>query len=193
MLGVQKLTRSSFNGVSERDFFCLEASKNPIPKRRKLLTKRPFLISKKGPVKKKRTLNWTGSVFPLLIMGSLWVWHSLRHNSPTPSVCQEPRKGFFWQKCTPLLAVALWVPNVLLGPISLGTFSFPLPWDWTLQKPSLLKPPFLGSCVPDVLVLCPLWRFEKSEISVHHPESEIRKLCFSGFVLGFKINVCPDA
>ena len=28
------------------------------------------------------------------------------------------------QKCTPLLAVALWVPNILLGPVSLGIIRF---------------------------------------------------------------------
>ena len=33
-------------------------------------------------------------------------------------------RGGFLQTCTPLLAVALWVPNVLLGPISLGIFCF---------------------------------------------------------------------
>ena len=33
------------------------------------------------------------------------------------------RRGVF-AKCAPLLAVPLWVPNVLLGPISLGIFGF---------------------------------------------------------------------
>ena len=47
-LGVQKLTRPGLNGVSKRDvwkdkFAFFEAYKNPIPKWRNLLAKRPFL------------------------------------------------------------------------------------------------------------------------------------------------------
>ena len=54
-------------------------------------------------------------------------------------------RGEFLQICSPLLAVVLWVPHVLLVPISLS------PWarHWTLQKPPLLKPPFLGNQVPE--------------------------------------------
>ena len=54
---MQKLTRTSLNGVSERDLFLkdkfafFEASKNPIPKRRKLLAKRTFLQAKKASLK----------------------------------------------------------------------------------------------------------------------------------------------
>ena len=44
---MQKLTRSGLNGVSEEllkdKFAFFEAYKSPIPKRRKLLAKRPFL------------------------------------------------------------------------------------------------------------------------------------------------------
>ena len=52
-LGVQKLTRSGLNEVSERDVWktnwpFFEASQNPIPKRRKLLAKRPFLEAKRA-------------------------------------------------------------------------------------------------------------------------------------------------
>ena len=71
LLAVQKLTRSGLNGVfgegllkDKVAFF--EASKNPIPKRRKLLAKRPF-YKQKGPCL-KRPLNWTGSVFPVLML-----------------------------------------------------------------------------------------------------------------------------
>ena len=49
------------------EFAFVEAYKSPIPKRTKLLAKRPFLQAKRaiGPFL-KTTLNWTGSVFPLL-------------------------------------------------------------------------------------------------------------------------------
>ena len=44
------------------------------------------------------------------------------------------KRGFLegvFAKGTPLLAV----PNVLLGPISLGSFLFPWAWRSTLQRP----------------------------------------------------------
>ena len=44
-------------------------------------------------------------------------------SSVTHELFQEPRKGGFLQECTPLFAVALSVPNVLLGPIFCGTLS----------------------------------------------------------------------
>ena len=34
------------------------------------------------------------------------------------------QKGLFLQECAPLFAVALWVPDVQLAPISLGSFCF---------------------------------------------------------------------
>ena len=50
---------------------------------------------------------------PLLLHSSL---------AAAPAVAQEPRKrgfreGVSFAQCTPLLAAALWVPNVLLGPM----------------------------------------------------------------------------
>ena len=58
-LGVQKLTRSGLNGVSERDFWKTNLAYNhPMPKRRKLLAKRPCLQAKrflfKNPFKLER-------------------------------------------------------------------------------------------------------------------------------------------
>ena len=47
-------------------FAFFETYKSPTPKRRKLLAKRPFLYKQKRPCF-KTPLNWTGSVFPLLI------------------------------------------------------------------------------------------------------------------------------
>ena len=77
-VGMHKLTRSGLNGVSERDFWktnlpSFEAYnyKSPKPKRRKLLAKRPFLYSKRALL--KTHLNWTGSVFSLLISAGQWV------------------------------------------------------------------------------------------------------------------------
>ena len=55
MLGVQKLTRSGLNGVSERDVW-----KTNLPFSRLIFYK------PKGPFLKS-PLNWTGSVFPLLM------------------------------------------------------------------------------------------------------------------------------
>ena len=52
-------------GLLKDKFAFFEASKKPIPKRRNLLAKNPFLKAKKAY--SKRLLNWTGSVFPLLI------------------------------------------------------------------------------------------------------------------------------
>ena len=53
-------------GLLKDKFAFFEACKGPIPKRRKLLVKTPIFISKKWPYL-KAPLNWTGSVFPLLI------------------------------------------------------------------------------------------------------------------------------
>ena len=50
------------------------------------------------------------------------------------------------QKCSPLLAVALRVPNVLLGPIFLGTFCFSAVKLDSTETP-FAKTPFL---VPDI-------------------------------------------
>ena len=44
------------------------------------------------------------------------------------------------QECTPLLAVTLWVSNILLGPISLSSFRSLAKWHWIPQKHPLLKP-----------------------------------------------------
>ena len=52
-LGVQKLTRSGWNGVSERDFWKINLPFSrlikSIPKRRKMLAQRPFLEAKPCP------------------------------------------------------------------------------------------------------------------------------------------------
>ena len=58
---VVRFKRGFGEGLLKDKFAFFEASKNPIPKRRKLLAKRPFL-KQKGPCLKS-PLNWTGSVF----------------------------------------------------------------------------------------------------------------------------------
>ena len=70
-LRVPKLSRSGFKwgfaeGLWKDKFAFFEAYKNPTPKRRKLLAKRPFLQVIRALLKKRKPLNWTGSVLPLL-------------------------------------------------------------------------------------------------------------------------------
>ena len=56
-------------GLLKDKFAIFEASKNPKnPKRRDLLAKRAFLQAKRAFCL-KRPVSWTGSVFPLLILG----------------------------------------------------------------------------------------------------------------------------
>ena len=47
-------------------FEAIVAYKSPLPERREAACKTPIFTSKKGPVLNPH-LNWTGSVFPLLI------------------------------------------------------------------------------------------------------------------------------
>ena len=84
------------------------------------------------------------------------------------------QRGFFkgvFAKSTPLLAVALWVPNVLLGPISLGNFvslavtpdssETPFaktPFSWVLKMVCFVADDvgFSGPGIPDLVTeLCP--------------------------------------
>ena len=79
-LGAQKLTRSSLNGVSERDFWKANLPFSSLLKilylRGENCLQNAHFYKQKGPCL-KRPLNWTGSVFPLLIffgieMSFLW-------------------------------------------------------------------------------------------------------------------------
>ena len=85
MLGVQKLTRSGLNGVSERDFWKTNLPFSRLIKalhlRGENWLQNAHFYKQKGPVK-KNPLNWTGSVFPLLTMVcQTYVVHASRRST----------------------------------------------------------------------------------------------------------------
>ena len=51
----------------------------------------------------------------------------------------------FFCKMYPSLGCGALSAKCTAGANILGYFLFPWPWHWTLQKPPLLQPPFLGS------------------------------------------------